>query len=62
MEAGQADFKGAAHEQLEQVFTHGPNSQTLRYVSRSERAVASEYREPASKHTNISLTHVYTLT
>lgn len=60
MRAGQADFKQAApspspRERLEQGFTHGPNSQNLPHASRSERAVASEYREPASKHTNISI-------
>lgn len=66
MKAGQADFKQAALspsscERLEQGFTHGPNSQNLRHASRSERAVASEYREPASKHTNISIdTCIYT--
>lgn len=68
MKAGQADFKQAApspssRERPEQGFTHGPNSHNLRRASRSERAVASEYREPASKHTNISIdTCIYTYT
>lgn len=68
MKTGQADFKQAAPsrsscERLEQGFTHGPDSHNLCHASRSEWVVASEYREPASKHTNISIdTCIYTYT
>lgn len=55
VKAGQAAPSPSSHERLEQSFTHGPNGQNLHHASRSELALASEYREPASKHTNISI-------
>lgn len=58
---GQMSNKQPCHHCPEQGFTHGPDSQNLHHAVRSERAVASEYREPASKHTDISIdTCIYT--